>query len=90
MVLVDPDADEQAFGQSVDRVTQILSNNGVDPTSVDRWGRRRLAYEIDKKTEGQYFVVAFQGEPPLLAELDRTLSLADEVMRFKIVRLDAA
>lgn len=90
MVLVDPDADEAAFGQSVDRVTQILSNNGVEPTSVDRWGKRRLAYEIDKKTEGQYFVVAFQAETPVLAELDRTLSLADEVMRFKIVRLDAA
>lgn len=90
MVLVDPDADEAAFGQAVDRVTQIISKGGSEPSSVDRWGRRRLAYEIDKKTEGQYFVVSFQGEPPVLEELDRTLSLADEVMRFKIVRLDAA
>jgi small subunit ribosomal protein S6 len=90
MVLVDPDADEQAVDQTADRVTQILSENGADTTSVDRWGRRKLAYEIDKKTEGQYFVVAFQAEPPVLGELDRVLSLADEVMRFKIVRMDAA
>jgi len=90
MVLVDPDADEAAYGQTVDRVTQILSESGVEPSAVDRWGRRKLAYEIDKKGEGQYFVVAFQAESPVLAELDRALSFADEVMRFKIVRLDAA
>ena len=90
MVVVDPDADEATFGQIVDRVTGILSDQEGTVTNVDRWGRRKLAYEIDKKTEGQYFVVAFQSEPPALAELDRVLSLADEVMRFKIIRMDAA
>lgn len=61
-------------------------------SSVDTWGRRKLAHEIDRKTEGTYFVASFQAETPAaaLAELDRVLSFADEVLRFKIVRTDAA
>ena len=90
MVLVEPEADEETFGRAVDRVTQVLSDNQAQVGAVDRWGRRKLAFEIDKKTEGQYFVVSFQAEPPALIELDRVLSLADEVMRFKIVRTEAA
>ena len=90
MVLVDPEVDEATLGQAVDRVTQVLSDNKGQVSNVDRWGKRRLAYELNKKTEGQYFVVAFEAEPPALAELDRVLSLADEVMRFKVVRVDAA
>jgi small subunit ribosomal protein S6 len=90
MVLVDPEADEETVGKAVDRVTQTLTDNKGEVSSVDRWGKRRLAYELDKKTEGQYFVVAFEAESEALTELDRVLSLADEVMRFKVVRLDAA
>jgi small subunit ribosomal protein S6 len=90
MVLVDPEADEERVGQVVDRVKGIISETGGEVSSVDTWGRRKLAYEIDRKTEGTYFVASFQAEAPALAELDRVLSFADEVMRFKIVRMDAA
>jgi small subunit ribosomal protein S6 len=90
MVLVDPEADEETLGKVRDRISEILSQHQGEVGSTDTWGRRRLAYQIDKKAEGQYFVMAFQAEPEALAELDRVLSLADEVMRFKIVRTDAA
>lgn len=90
MVIVDPDADEETLGRAVDRVTQVISEHEGTPGSVDSWGKRKLAHEIDKKAEGQYFIVPFQAEPTALAELDRILSLADEVLRFKIVRTDAA
>ena len=90
MVIVDPDADEAALGQTVDRVTQIITESQGNPGTVDHWGKRKLAHEIDKKAEGQYFIVPFQAEPTTLTELDRVLSLADEVLRFKIVRTDAA
>jgi small subunit ribosomal protein S6 len=90
-VLVDPEADDGAVGQVVDRVKGIISGQGGEVSSVDTWGRRKLAHEIDRKTEGTYFVASFQAETPAaLAELDRVLSFADEVMRFKIVRTDAA
>lgn len=90
MVLVDPEADEEKVGQVVDRVKGVVSDKGGQVSTVDTWGRRKLAYEIDRKAEGIYFVASFQAEAPALAELDRVLSLADEVLRFKIVRADAA
>jgi small subunit ribosomal protein S6 len=91
LVLVDPEADEEAVSGVVDRVRGIISGQGGEVSSVDTWGRRKLAHEIDRKTEGTYFVASFQAETAApLAELDRVLSLADEVMRFKIVRTDAA
>jgi small subunit ribosomal protein S6 len=89
-VLVDPETDEEGLGRVVDRVRQIVSEHGGEVSSVDTWGRRKLAFEIDRKAEGTYFVASFQAESEALAELDRVLSLADEVMRFKIVRVDAA
>jgi small subunit ribosomal protein S6 len=90
LVLVDPETDEESLGRVIDRVRGIVSDQGGEVSSVDTWGRRKLAYELDRKTEGTYFVASVQAEPPALAELDRVLSLADEVMRFKIVRADAA
>jgi small subunit ribosomal protein S6 len=91
LVLVDPEADDAAVGQVVDRVKGIISGQGGEVSSVDVWGRRKLAHEIERNNEGVYFVTAFQAETPAaLAELDRALSFADDVMRFKIVRTDAA
>jgi small subunit ribosomal protein S6 len=89
MVILDPEADEAAVNGIADRITGILSEHGGEVTSVDRWGRRKLAFEIEKKTEGYYLVVAFSAESDALDELDRVLSLADEVIRFKVVRLAA-
>jgi small subunit ribosomal protein S6 len=89
MVILDPEADEQKVGGVVDRITKILSGHGGEVSAVDRWGRRKLAYEIDRKAEGFYVVITFTGESEALAELDRVLSLADEVVRFKVVRAAA-
>lgn len=89
MVILDPEADEAAVNGIADRITGILSDHGGQVSSVDRWGRRKLSFQIEKKTEGYYLVVAFSAESDALAELDRVLSLADEVIRFKVVRLAA-
>ena len=89
MAILDPEADEAAVNGVADRITGILSDHGGEVSSVDRWGRRKLAFEIEKKTEGYYFVMSFSAESDALAELDRVLALADEVVRFKVVRLAA-
>ncbi len=89
MVIVDPASDEDTVGSVVDRVTQVLADRGGEVATVDRWGRRKLAYEIDRKSEGYYVLLAINADPDVLEELDRVLSLADEVMRFKIVRAAA-
>jgi small subunit ribosomal protein S6 len=86
MYIVPPEADESVIGGVIDRITKIVSQAGGEVGKVDRWGRRRLAYEIAKQSEGYYVVVAFMAEPSVIAELERSLHLADEVLRFKVVQ----
>jgi small subunit ribosomal protein S6 len=86
MYIVPPEADESVIGGVIDRITKIVSQAGGEVGKVDRWGRRRLAYEIAKQSEGYYVVVAFRAEPSVIAELERSLHLADEVLRFKVVQ----
>lgn len=85
MVIVDPEAEDAQVESVLERITGIVAGDGGEMTSVDRWGKRKLAYEIDKKTEGHYLVLGCRAESKALAELDRVLRLADEVLRFKIL-----
>jgi small subunit ribosomal protein S6 len=86
MFIVPPEADESVVGGIIDRITKIVSQAGGQVGKVDRWGRRRLAYEIARQNEGYYVVVAFTAEPSVIVELERSLHLADEVLRFKVVQ----
>jgi small subunit ribosomal protein S6 len=86
MFIVPPEADESVVGGVIDRIAKIVSQVGGDVGKVDRWGRRRLAYEIARQSEGYYVVVAFTAEPSVIAELERSLHFADEVLRFKVVQ----
>ena len=86
MFIVPPEADESVVGGVIDRIAKIASQVGGEVGKVDRWGRRRLAYEIARQSEGYYVVVAFTAEPSVIAELERSLHLADEVLRFKVVQ----
>ena len=82
-MILPPDA-EASVGAVVEKVGQVLGDQGK-VGKVDDWGRRRLAYEIARRNEGHYLLVEFDAEPEALTELDRTLSLSDQVMRFKVV-----
>ena len=91
MLILPPESDESVVSGALDRITRVVSENGGALGKVDRWGRRRLAFEIERLTEGYYVVVEFTADPGVITELDRTLHLADEVLRFKvIVRGEAA
>jgi small subunit ribosomal protein S6 len=85
MLILPADADESVVGGAVERVTRILSERGGEVRDIDRWGRRRFAYPIARQNEGYYAVVRFTGEPSAITEIDRALTLADEVLRFKVV-----
>ena len=87
MIILDPALEEAAVQAQVDRVTELMSSGGAEPGRVDRWGKRRLAYEIDHHREGTYLLVEARGEPGSLDVLDRALHLTDEVLRHKVVRL---
>ena len=85
MLILPAEADEALVSTAVDRITKIITPSGGEVAKLDRWGRKRFAYEIDRQTEGYYVVVRFTAEPETQQELDRTLKLADEVMRHKVL-----
>lgn len=90
MVILDPELDERTVAPSLDRFLGVIRNDGGSVERVDIWGRRRLAYEINKKTEGIYAVVNFTATPTATNELDRQLRLSEAVMRTKVLRAEDA
>ena len=86
MVILDPELEERTVAPSLDTYLNVVRNDGGSVDSVDVWGRRRLAYEIDKNAEGIYAVVTLQAEPATVKELDRQLTLNESVLRTKVIR----
>ena len=89
MVILDPELEERTVGPSLDTYLNVVRNDGGVVDNVDIWGRRRLAYEINKNAEGIYAVVTLQAEPATVKELDRQLTLNESVLRTKVLRPDA-
>jgi len=89
MVILDPDLEERTIAPSLDQFLGVVRQGGGTVDKVDIWGRRRLAYEIAKKSEGIYAVVDLQAEPATVQELDRQLNLNEAVLRTKVLRPDA-
>lgn len=90
MVILDPSVDERTVAPSLDKFLNVIRNGGGTVDNVDIWGRRRLAYEINKKTEGIYAVVNLKAASADVVELDRQLRLSEAVMRTKVLRADEA
>ncbi len=86
MIVFDTSVDAQAIQISLDRALETIRTNGGTPGNIDRWGKRPLAYEINKRKEGYYVLLEFSGESITVDELDRILTLSDEVLRYKILR----
>ncbi len=87
MVIFDAGADEAAVNGVLDRALGALKAAGGVPGRVERWGRRTFAYEVQHKREGYYVIVEITSEPPAVADMERVLVLADEVLRHKVMRL---
>ena len=90
MVILDPEIDERTVAPSLDKFLNVIRNDGGTIENVDIWGKRRLAYEINKKSEGIYAVVNFTSSADATAELDRQLKLSEAVMRTKVLRAEEA
>jgi small subunit ribosomal protein S6 len=88
MVILDPDLEERTIAPSLDQFLGVVRQGGGSVDKVDIWGRRRLAYEIAKRSEGIYAVVDLQAEPATVKELDRQLNLNEAVLRTKVMRPD--
>jgi small subunit ribosomal protein S6 len=88
MVILDPDLEERTVAPSLDQFLGVVKTGGGSVEKVDVWGRRRLSFEIKKKSEGIYAVVDLQAEPAVVKELDRQLNLNEAVLRTKVIRPD--
>ena len=88
MVILDPELEERTVAPSLEQFLNVVRQGGGTVEKVDIWGRRRLAYEIQKKTEGIYAVVDLTAEPDTVKELDRQLNLNESVLRTKVIRPD--
>jgi small subunit ribosomal protein S6 len=89
MVILDPELEERTVAPSLDQFLTVVRNDGGSVENVEVWGRRRLAYEIDKKTDGIYAVIDMTANPDAVKELDRQLNLNEVVLRTKVIRPDA-
>lgn len=89
MVILDPESEERTVQPTLDQYLEVVRGAGGSVEKVDIWGRRQLAYEINKKGEGIYAVLDVNCEPETVGELERQLGLAESVMRTKVVRPDA-
>ena len=87
MIILDAALEEDAIRGQIDKAQDIIRTNGGNPTRVDRWGKRRFAYEVKHQWEGYYVLIEATAEPIAMSELDRALHLADEVVRHKVIRL---
>lgn len=87
MTIHRPDLAEDDVETKIGELETYLSNSEAEVTKRDLWGKRRFAYDIDHLSEGYYTVVTFRAGTETVAGVDRLLSLQDEVVRHKIVRL---
>ncbi|MGQ9558644.1 MAG: 30S ribosomal protein S6 [Desulfurispora sp.] len=86
--ILHPELDEEKASEVVEKFKALIAANGGEVTQVDKWGKRRLAYEIKHLREGLYYVLKFSAGPQLAKELDRVMKITDEIVRHIIVRED--
>lgn len=86
MYIVKPDLEEEKYTAIMEKFNAIIQNNGGEVLKVEPWGKRRLAYEIEKLHDGYYVLVNFRSEAAVPAELERNFRISDEVIRYLIVK----
>ncbi len=89
MVILDPDTEERSVQTTLEQFLTVITKGGGTVDNLDIWGRRRFAYEIQKKPEGIYAVINLTANPADVKELDRQFSINESVMRTKVTRPDA-
>ena len=89
LYIIVPEVDEEALRGTIDKFKGIVEQNGGEIVSVDEWGKRKLAYAIDYKTEGYYVLMSFSGSPELPKELERNLKNDERILRYLVTRKDA-
>ena len=86
MYIIRPELDEEQNNAVIEKFKSLIENNGGEIAKLDKWGKRKLAYEIKRSREGFYVLIEFNGEAATAAELDRVFRITDEVLKYLIIR----
>jgi small subunit ribosomal protein S6 len=86
LYILKPELDEETTSTTIEKFSTLINNNGGEVVSVDKWGKRRLAYEIDDRREGIYTLVNFNGVGATAKELERVFKITDGVLRYLVTR----
>ena len=89
LYIIVPEIDEETTKATIEKFKGIVESNAGEVVSVDEWGKRRLAYAIDYKTEGYYVLMSFNSAPEFPAELERNFKNDERIMRYMVTRKDA-
>ena len=88
-LVVNAKIEDEARAEVVEKAKAMITEAGAEITNVDEWGKKRLAYEIQKMKEGYYYFIQFEGETTVPAELEERLRIEETVLRFLCVKQDA-
>jgi len=88
LFIIKPDATEEEIDQVIEQLKGVISSAGGTADKVDKWGKRKLAYRVDKHREGYYVLIQFSSSPETVKELERRLRVTDAVIKFLTVRID--
>jgi small subunit ribosomal protein S6 len=88
MLVFKPDAPDERTQAVVERTTRLIVGDGGQIVKVQPWGRRRLAYPIDRHREGQYHILVFEAPATTIAEIERSLLITEEVLRHLVIRIE--
>lgn len=89
MYIVTPELEDEVIKTVIEKFSGIITANGGEIEKVDEWGRKKLAYPIDYKTEGYYVLVNFAAAPELPRELERNFKIDEKILRYMVVRSEA-
>ena len=88
MIIVDSDVDERQVPSLIEKHLETITKGGGTVDNTDIWGRRRLAYDINKKSEGIYVVLRITAEPAVIQEMDRRMGIDEAIVRTKVLRYE--
>lgn len=87
-IIVHPELEDAAYTEVVERVQELIKNSDGTIVKVDQWGRKKLAYEINNLTEGQYVFFQTELEPTICSDIEHALQLNESIIRFMITSRD--
>jgi small subunit ribosomal protein S6 len=87
IVIIDPNIDDTAAAETVGKIKDIIINKGGEILKTENWGRRRLAYILNKHQKGNYILILFKSPPTTIMDLERFCKVTDSVIKFMVVKL---